>query len=92
MRVRRIDQDSATPIYIFQRFTNVHPMYSENDDVALGRLLFRPGNRAWTEIGDKLGQCLRAPGIGYNYGMTSDYQMAAECSRNAAGTYKSYFH
>jgi hypothetical protein len=54
MRVRRIDQNSATPIDTFQCFRHVHPMDSKNNDVALGRLL--PGDRdgARTEISDKI--------------------------------------
>ena len=92
MRVRRIDQNSATPIDTFQRFRHTSPNYGKNNEVALGCLLLGPCDGAWTEISDKIGQCRRTPGIGYNYGMTSGYQMAAECTRYLAGTYKTYFH
>jgi len=78
MRVGRIDQNSATPIDTFQRFTHVHPMDSENNDVALGRLLPGPRDGAWTKISDKTSQCRRTAGIGYNYGVTSIYQVTAE--------------
>ena len=78
MRVCRIDQNSAAPIDTFQRFRHVHPMYSENNDIAFGCLLLRPCDGAWTEIGDKISQCLRTSGIGYNDGMTSGYQVTTE--------------
>jgi hypothetical protein len=67
-------------------------MCGKNDDVALGSLLFRSGDCARTEISDKISQRLRTSGIGYNYGVTSIYQMAAEGTRYVAGTYKPYFH
>jgi hypothetical protein len=67
-------------------------MYSENNDVALGRLFPGPRDGAQTEVSDKLSQCLRTSGIGYNYGMTSVYQMVAEGTRYGTGTYKTYFH
>jgi hypothetical protein len=92
MRVRRIDQNSAVPVDAFQRFRHVHPMCSENNNVAVSRLLLGPRDGAWTKIRDKIGQCLWTSGIGYNYCMTSGYQMAAECTRHGAGAYKSYFH
>ncbi len=91
MRVGRIDQNSATPIDAFQRFRHVHPRCSENNDVALGRLLPGPRDGAWTKISDEISQCLRTSGIGYNYGMTSGYQMAAERARYVTGTYKPTF-
>jgi hypothetical protein len=92
MRVRRIDQNSVTPIDTFQRFPHVHPMYSENNDVALGRLLPGPRDGARVEISDKTSQRRRPSGIGYNYGVTSIYQMAAERACYATGAYESYFH
>jgi hypothetical protein len=67
-------------------------MDCKNNDVAFGCLLLRPGDGAWTEISDKISQCLRTSGIGYNYRMTSGYQMAAEGTRYGAGAYKTYFH
>jgi hypothetical protein len=90
MRVSRIDQNSAAPIDTFQRFRHVHPVYSENNDVAVGSLLLRPSDRLWTEISDKTSQCLRTSGIGYNCGMTSGYQMADERTCYGAGAYKTY--
>jgi hypothetical protein len=56
MRVSRIDQNSATPIDTFQRFTHVHPMYSENNDVALGRLILGLRDGAGAEIVYKISQ------------------------------------
>jgi hypothetical protein len=67
-------------------------MYSENNDVAFGCLLLRPGHGTWTEISDKISQRLRASGIGYNYGVTSIYQMAAKRACYVPGTYKPYLH
>ena len=90
MCVRRIDQNSATPIDTFQRFTHLHPMYRENNEVALGRLFLAPRDGAGAEIGDEISQCRRTSGIGYNYGVTSVYQMAAERAGYSTGTYKSY--
>jgi hypothetical protein len=87
MRVRRIDQNSATPIDTFQRFPHVHPMYSENNDVALGRLLPGPRDGARAEISGKTSQRRRPSGIGYNYGVTSICQMAAERACYATGAY-----
>jgi len=78
MNPSRCDQNSAAPIDTFQRFTHFHPMHSENNHVALGCLLPGPCDGTWTEIGDKISQCRRASGIGYNYGVTSLYQMEAE--------------
>jgi hypothetical protein len=74
----RLIQNSAVPIDTLQRFTHIHPMHSENNDVALRRLLLRPGDCSRTKIGDKLGQCRRASGIGYNHGVTGVYQVTAE--------------
>jgi hypothetical protein len=73
MRVSRIDQNSATPIDVFQRFAHFHPMYSENNDVALGRLFPGPCDGTCTEIGDEISQCLRTSGIRYNYRVTRVY-------------------
>jgi hypothetical protein len=67
-------------------------MDGENNDVALGRLLPGPCDGARTEIGDEIGQCRRTPGIGYNYGVTSVYQMAANRTRYVTSTYKPYFY
>jgi hypothetical protein len=86
--VSRIDHNSAMPIDTFQRFRNVHPMCSENNDVAFGRLLLGSRDGGWPKISDEISQCLRASGIGYNYGMTSGYQMAAERTRYVTSTYK----
>jgi hypothetical protein len=92
MCVRRIDQDAASPINALESVSHTDPMCGKNDDVALGSLLFRSGDCARTEISDKISQRLRTSGIGYNYGVTSIYQMAAEGTRYVAGTYKPYFH
>jgi hypothetical protein len=92
MRVRRIDQNSAALIDTFQRFRHARPIYSENDDVALGRLLPGTCDGSWAKIGNKISQCLRPSGIGYDYGMTRDDQVATDRTRNFACTYKSYFH
>jgi hypothetical protein len=35
-------------------------MRGKNDDIALGSLLLRPGDRVWTEISDKINQCFRS--------------------------------
>ena len=53
-------------------------MRGKNNDVALGCLLLRPSDGAWTEISDKISQCLRTSGIGYDDGVTSRYQMTAK--------------
>jgi hypothetical protein len=53
-------------------------MYSENNDVAFGRLFPGPRDGAWTKINDKMSQCVWTSGIGYNYGMTSGYQVTAD--------------
>ena len=53
-------------------------MDSENNDVALGRLLPGSCEGAWTEIGDEISQCRRTSRIGYNYGVTGVYQVTAE--------------
>jgi hypothetical protein len=67
-------------------------MDSENNDVALGRLLPAPCDGAWAQISDKISQGLRTSGIGDNDGMTSCDQMAAEGARYLSGTDKPYFH
>jgi len=67
MCVRSIDQDAASPINTLESVSYSPPMYGENNDVALGRLLPSPCDGARTEIGDEIGQCRRPPGIGYNY-------------------------
>jgi hypothetical protein len=64
---------------------------TRNNEVALGRLLFDSRDGARAKLGDKISQCLRTSGIGYDYGMTSVYQMAAERTGYVAGTDKSYF-
>jgi hypothetical protein len=92
VRVSRIDQDPATPIDTLQRLVHVHPMYSENNHVALGRLLLGPRDGARTEISDKISQRLRTSGIRYNYGVTSVYQVTAECACYVPGAQKTYFH
>ena len=86
MRVSRIDQNSATPIDAFQRFAHFHPMYSENNHVALSRLLPGPRKGARTEISDEISQCLRTSGIGYNYGVARVYQVTAECACYVPGS------
>ena len=53
MCVRRIDQNSATPIDTFQRFIHVQPFSSQNNNFTFGGLLFRAGNCVGTEISDK---------------------------------------
>jgi hypothetical protein len=92
MCVRRIDQDAASPINTLESVSYTDPMCGKNDDVALGSLSFRSGDGAWTKISDKISECFRASGIGYNYGMTSGDQVTAKRPRYVAGTYKSYFH
>src|SRR5215469_7718607 len=92
MCVCRIDQNSATPIDTFQRFRNVHPMYSENDDVALGRLLPGPCDGAWAEIGDEISQCRRTSGTRYNYGVTSVHQVTGKRACYVPSSYKTDFH
>jgi hypothetical protein len=92
MRVRSVDQNSATPIDPLQGISDTWPMGCKNNDVAFGCLLLCPGGGAWTKIGDNISQCLRTPGIGYNNGMTSGHQMASKRTRYGTGTYKSYFH
>src|SRR5580692_9425403 len=71
MCVRRIDQDAASPINTLESVSYTDPMCGKNDDVALGSLLFHSGDGAWTKISDKISQCFRTSGIGYNYCMTS---------------------
>ena len=63
MCVRRIDQDAASPINTLESVSYTDPMRSKNDDVAFGCLLLRPGDGAWTEISDKISQCLRTSGV-----------------------------
>jgi hypothetical protein len=92
MCVRRIDQDAASPINPLESVTHIYPMRGENDYVAGGSLLLRPSDRVWTKISDKISQCLRTSGIGYNHGMTSGYQMAAKRTCNGTGAYKPYSH
>ena len=70
MRIGGIDQNSPTPINTLQSFKHVHPVRSENNDVALGCLLPGPRDGAWTKISDKISQCLRTSRIGYDNGMT----------------------
>jgi len=79
------------PINAFQGLGYFDPADSENDDVALGRLLLGTGGGARTKIGDKIGQRLWAPGIGDDDGMTGGDQMAAESTRHVAGTDESHF-
>ena len=92
MRVSRIDQDSAAPINPFQRLRDVHPICSKNNDVALGRLLFRASDGAWAKISDKFSQRLRTSGVGCDYGVTGVNQMAARSYPLRYGTYKTQFH
>ena len=92
MRVRRIDQNPATPIDTFQCFMHVHPMDSENNGVALDRLLPGTCDGAGAEIGDEISQCLRTSGIGHNYSVTSVYQVMTERTSYIPGAYESYFH
>jgi hypothetical protein len=54
--------------------------------------LFGPRAGARAQFSDEFAQRLRASGVGYDYGMTRIYQMAADCARYVAGAYKSYFH
>jgi hypothetical protein len=68
------------------------PICSENDDLALGSLVFRTGDCVGTEISHKISQRLRAFGIGYEHGVTSCYQMTAKRVCYGTGAYKSYFH
>jgi hypothetical protein len=71
---------------------NVYPFRSENNDFALRCLFFGPRGGIWTKIGHEITQRLRASGVGYDYGMTGVYQMAAERASYVTRTYKSYFH
>src|SRR5580693_8743483 len=92
MCVRSIDQDAASPINVLESVSYSAPMYGENDDVALGCLLLRAGNGAWTEISDKISQRLRTSGIRYNDAVTSVDQVTAERTCYVPRAYKSYFH
>jgi hypothetical protein len=92
MCVRGIDQDAASPINALESVSYSAPMYGENDDVALGYLLLRAGDSAWTEISEKISQCPRTSGIGYNDGVTSIDQVTTESTRYFTSTYKPYFH
>jgi hypothetical protein len=92
MCVRGIDQDAASPINAQESIGYSDPVRGKNDDVALGCLLLRAGAGAWTEISDKISQCLRTSGIGYNDGVTSVDQVTTESTRYFTSTYKSYFH
>jgi hypothetical protein len=38
-------------------------MCSENNDVAIGSLLLRPADSAWTKVSNKISKRLRASGI-----------------------------
>jgi hypothetical protein len=53
MCVRRIDQDSSSPINALESVSYTDPMRGKNDDIALGSLLLRAGDRVGTEISDK---------------------------------------
>ena len=66
MRVRRVDQDAASPINPLESIRHTDPSRGKNDDIAFGCLLLRPCDGAWAEIGDKIGQCGRTSGIRYN--------------------------
>jgi len=68
---------SAAPIDTFQRLRHLDPICSENDDLTLGSLVFRAGDCVGTEISHKISPHLRTSGIGYDYGVTSCYQMTA---------------
>src|SRR5580704_1043224 len=92
MRVRRIDQDAASPINTLESVSYSDPMRGKKDDVALGCLLLRAGDGAWTETSDKISQCLRTSGIGYNDGVTSVDQVTTESPRYFTSTYKPHFH
>jgi hypothetical protein len=63
MCVRRIDQDAASPINTLESVSYTDPMRGKNDDVAFGCLMLRPGDGAWTEISDKISECLRTSGV-----------------------------
>jgi hypothetical protein len=60
MCVRRIDQDASSAINTLESVGYTDPMRGKNDDIALGSLLLRPSDRVWTEISDKLTECLRS--------------------------------
>jgi hypothetical protein len=67
-------------------------MDSENNGVALGRLLRCSCDGALTEIGDEISQCRRTSRIAYNYGVTSVYQVTAERACYVSGSQKTYSH
>src|ERR1700734_4080316 len=92
MCVRSIDQDAASPVNALESVSSSAPMYGENNYIALCCLLLRAGDSAWTEISDKISQCLRTSGIGYNDGVTSVDQVTTESTRYFTSTYKPYFH
>src|SRR5580658_10793165 len=92
MCVRSIDQDAVSPINALECVDYSDPMRGKNDDVALGCLLLRAGDRAWTEISDKISQRLRTSGIGYDDGVTSVDQVTAESTCYFTSAYKPYFH
>src|SRR5215471_9276037 len=92
MRVCRVDEDASSPINTFQCFRHIHPMCSENDDVAFGRLPLRPCDGAWREVADKIRQGFRTSRIRYDDGVTSGDEMPTQCASYLAGSYKSYFH
>jgi hypothetical protein len=58
VRVRRIDQDASSPIDIPESVSYTDPVRGKNDDIALGSFLLGPSDRVWTEISDKINQCL----------------------------------
>src|SRR5580698_7133825 len=92
MCVRSIDQDAASPINTLESVSYSDPMCGKNDDIALGCLLLRAGDGARTKIIDKISQCLRTSGIGYNNGVTSVDQVTTESTCYFTSTYKPYFH
>jgi hypothetical protein len=67
-------------------------MCGQNDDVAIRGLLPGSGGGAGAEIGDKISQSFRSPGIGYDYRMTRIDQMTSKRACYITCTDKSYFH
>jgi hypothetical protein len=51
--VRRVDQDTASPIDILKSVSNTDPMRGKNHDVAIDCLLLRPGDGARTRSATK---------------------------------------